>query len=344
MGVGQPGAGQWVTIYAGTSGGQGHTFIEVAGIVLDTVHGIGDHARRHRAALAARVRDRLRARQRLVRHPTPPRTMTRPRSLLAVAACLLALAGCGGSHSKSDDVGRDTSRVDDADRDQRRGEHAAASLFAAAYVRFLDGAGTASGLPDATAGVRALAGRAGSIPAARRRGTLVMTQLRPAVGAAGSYLLTARDDAHAFYAQMTLAEQHGHWLVVELTPPDFVQVFAPAGPPPPAPPPGSAAAENAARLFLRGYLPWLYGHAPLQHDHRRDERAAGEPEGAPAASASDDAVATTEGRSDRDAAPRPAAGRRFRTSTTGTRPTSSCSRSRTPAGDGSSPTSAPTTR
>ncbi len=39
MGVGQPGPGQWVTIYAGTSGGQGHTFIEVAGIVLDTVHG-----------------------------------------------------------------------------------------------------------------------------------------------------------------------------------------------------------------------------------------------------------------------------------------------------------------
>jgi hypothetical protein len=33
------GAGQWVTIYAGISGGQGHTFIEVAGIVLDTVHG-----------------------------------------------------------------------------------------------------------------------------------------------------------------------------------------------------------------------------------------------------------------------------------------------------------------
>lgn len=62
---------------------------------------------------------------------------------------------------------------------------------------------------------------------------------------------------------MTLAEQHGCWLVVELTPPDFVQVFAPAGPPPAAPPPGSAGAANAARLFLRGYLPWLYGHAPL---------------------------------------------------------------------------------
>ncbi len=37
--AGLPRAGQWVTIYAGTSGGQGHRFIEVAGIVLDTVHG-----------------------------------------------------------------------------------------------------------------------------------------------------------------------------------------------------------------------------------------------------------------------------------------------------------------
>jgi hypothetical protein len=36
---GLPGAGQWVTIHAGTSSGEGHTFIEVAGIVLDTVHG-----------------------------------------------------------------------------------------------------------------------------------------------------------------------------------------------------------------------------------------------------------------------------------------------------------------
>jgi hypothetical protein len=144
-----------------------------------------------------------------------------------------------------------------------RGEHAAASLFAAAYVQFLDGDSIASKLPDATASVRTLADQSGSIPAARRRGTLVMTQLRPAVGTTGSYLLTARDHAHSFYAQMTLAEQHGRWLVAQLTPPDFVQVFAPAGPPPPATPPGSAGAENAARLFLHGYLTWLYGHAPL---------------------------------------------------------------------------------
>ena len=75
--------------------------------------------------------------------------------------------------------------------------------------------------------------------------------------------MTARDDAHTFYAQITLAEPHGHWLIVGLTPPDLVQAFAPGGPPPPAPPPGSATADTVARLFLRGYLPWLYGHASL---------------------------------------------------------------------------------
>jgi len=192
--------------------------------------------------------------------------VTRPRSLLAALACLLGLAGCGGSHIAT----RPTTSAPGATRRASTTtsaialEDAAVSRFAAAYVRFLDGVGTATGLPDATSSVRALAARAGSIPAARRRGTLLMTELRPAVGASNSYLLTARDDAHAFYAQMTLAEQHSHWLVAQLTPPDFVQVFAPAGPPPPPPPPGSAAAENAARRFLRGYLPWLYGQAPLR--------------------------------------------------------------------------------
>ena len=191
--------------------------------------------------------------------------MTRTRSLLAGLACLLGVAGCGGSHTASTPTTSPgaTRRASSTTTSQVALEDAAVSQFAAAYLRFLDGVGTASGLPDATSSVRALAARAGSIPAARRRGTLLMTELR-AAGASDSYLLTARDDAHAFYAQMTLAEQHGRWLVAQLTPPDFVQVFAPAGPPPPAPPPESAAAENAARLFLRSYLPWLYGQAPLR--------------------------------------------------------------------------------
>jgi hypothetical protein len=36
--VGDPGQGQWVTVYYGTSGGVGHVFIVVDGVVLDTVH------------------------------------------------------------------------------------------------------------------------------------------------------------------------------------------------------------------------------------------------------------------------------------------------------------------
>ena len=89
-----------------------------------------------------------------------------------------------------------------------------------------------------------------------------MTRLRPAAGIRDSYLLTARDQAHAVYAQMTLAEHDGRWRVAQLTPPDFLQAFAAAGPPAPPPPSGSAGAESAARRFLRGYLPWLYGQAP----------------------------------------------------------------------------------
>jgi hypothetical protein len=36
--AGLPGTGNWVTIYAGTSGGVGHVFVEVDGVVMDTVH------------------------------------------------------------------------------------------------------------------------------------------------------------------------------------------------------------------------------------------------------------------------------------------------------------------
>jgi hypothetical protein len=37
--VGDPGPGKWVTVYAGTSGTEGHAFVVVDGVVMDTVHG-----------------------------------------------------------------------------------------------------------------------------------------------------------------------------------------------------------------------------------------------------------------------------------------------------------------
>jgi hypothetical protein len=189
--------------------------------------------------------------------------MTRPRLPLALLALVvvLAIAGCGsGGHSATSGATRPASTSTSA-------EHVAGALFAAAYVQFLDGAGTAAALPDATMSVRVLAGQAGPVPAARRRGTLALAELRAAPGQPGSYVLAAHDAAHTFYATITLSQRHGRWLVSGLTPPDFVQALAPAGPSAPAPPSGSAAPERAARGFLAGYLPWLYGRGSLDAIH-----------------------------------------------------------------------------
>ena len=220
------------------------------------------------------------------------------------------------------------------------GAPTAVSLFAAAYVRFLDGIGTVAALPDATGSVRALAAQAGPVPAARRRGTLVLWQLRAALDQSDSYLLAARDDAHTFYAQIALRERQGRWIVVQLTPPDFVQTFAPAGPQPPAPPRGSAAAQDAAVRFLQGYLPWLYGQAPLHAIRAATPGLAGEPEG-PIRRESRRRCARCTPRLRRSPCSGAAAdGRRFRTSPTAARPTSSSSPSPRPIAGGSSATSA----
>jgi hypothetical protein len=188
--------------------------------------------------------------------------MTRPRSLLALLtlAGVMAIAGCGsGGHSATSGATRRASTT------SAEGQPAAAAAeFAGAYVRLLDGAGTAAALPDATTSVRALAGQAGPVPAARRRGTPVLAGLRAAQGQPGSYVLVASDAAHTFYATIAVSWQHGRWLVSGLTPPDFVQALAPPGPPGPPPPAGSSAPEHVARVFLDGYLPWLYGEGPLR--------------------------------------------------------------------------------
>ena len=191
--------------------------------------------------------------------------MTRPRPLLAfiTAASVAAIAGCGNTNHPS----RSTSAATRRASTSTSAEHVAGGLFAAAYVRFLDGASTAAALPDATMRVRVLAGRAGRVPAARRRGTLVLAELRAVQGQPGSYVLAGSDAAYTFYATITVSPQHGRWLVSELTPPDFVQALAPPGPPAPAPPPGSGGAAHAARAFLDGYLPWLYNQGPLRATH-----------------------------------------------------------------------------
>ncbi len=184
--------------------------------------------------------------------------MTHTRRLLILLVCLPAIAGCGSSTHHSPPAGTSHASTRGASA-----QETAAALFAGAYVRFLDGVGSAAALPDATPAVRALAGQAGPVPASRRRGTLVLAQLRQTQRPGASYFVAAHDRAHTFYAQVTLSQEHGRWVVVQLTPPDFVQALASAGPPAPAPPRASAAPETAARRFLQGYLRWLYGQAPL---------------------------------------------------------------------------------
>jgi hypothetical protein len=184
--------------------------------------------------------------------------MTRLPSLLILLACLLPVAGCGSAtHHTPAGAPSHLSTMGASARET------AAALFAASYVRFLDGSGTTAALPDATRAVRAIAGQAGQVPGRRRRGTLVLTQLRRTQGAAISYFVAARDQAHTFYAQITLGLKRGRWVVVQLTPPDFAQALAPAGPPAPAPPRASAAPGTTARRFLQGYLRWLYGQVSL---------------------------------------------------------------------------------
>lgn len=192
--------------------------------------------------------------------------MTRPRLLLAfiTAASVVAIAGCGNTDHPSRSSSAATRRASTS----TSAEHVAGALFAAAYVRFLDGTGTAATLPDATMSVRVLAGQAGRVPAARRRGTLVLGELRAVQGQPGTYVLAASDAAHTFYATIAASQQNGRrWLVSELTPPDFVQALALPGPPAPPPPAGSSAPERAAHVFLDGYLPYLYGQGSLRAIH-----------------------------------------------------------------------------
>ena len=189
--------------------------------------------------------------------------MRRPRRLLPLLTLTaVTIAGCGSRHSATSGATRRASTT------SAQGQQAAtAAEFAGAYVRFLDGAGSSALLPDATSSVQALAGQAGPVPAARRRGTLVLAKLRVVQGQPGSDTLAASDAAHTFYATITVGQQHGRWLVSTLTPPDFVQALASPGPPAPPPPAGSSAPQHAARAFLDGYLPWLYGQGALRAIH-----------------------------------------------------------------------------
>lgn len=100
------------------------------------------------------------------------------------------------------------------------------------------------------------------IPPARRADPLAVQWVQQ-IPATPTFMIALRDRAHTFTAQLTLAPVSGRWLLVSVAPPDLDTILAP--PPRAIPQPaGSGPAEHAARTFVTGYLPWLYGQAPLR--------------------------------------------------------------------------------
>jgi hypothetical protein len=209
--------------------------------------------------------------------------MRRAAFLATVAVAVLA-GGCGTAASGTRSVTpatpaaaigdqptspppRPTRRVDHAPRTSRRPSVAVASAFAAAYGRYLDGRLPARALPGASSAARADVGPV--ITPAERAGQVVVQSTRRAPGTA-VFTARLRDRAHTFTAHLTLGQTSGRWLVIAVTAPDLDSILN-AHSTPISQPSGSAPPERAARAFLAGYLPWLYGagRAGAIHDGAR---------------------------------------------------------------------------
>lgn len=185
------------------------------------------------------------------------RRIRQPATGLALVAVALLAVGCGGgTHHPLNTTsrgGRTTTTPTEA---------SVSRAFAVAYLAYIDGRIKVSSLPDATAAVRAAARSGGTVPEGKREGRLVLVALKAAAGVARGVLVTGRNRAGTLYAQETLARTARGWRVTGLLTPDFVQVFVKQSTATTPEPSGSASAEQSARTFLKGYLPYYYGHAP----------------------------------------------------------------------------------
>jgi hypothetical protein len=187
----------------------------------------------------------------VARHLRPPAM-----ALAAIVVVLLAAACGGGAHH----VGKTTATP--RAKTAPPTEASVSRAFATAYLAYIDGRRKVSSLPDSTAAVRAAARTGGTIPHDKRAGQLVLVALKPAAGVKRGVLLTGRNLAGTLYAQETLSHTGQGWRVTGLMTPDFVQVFVKQSTATTPQPTGSVSAEQSARTFLTGYLPYYYGHAP----------------------------------------------------------------------------------
>ena len=208
-----------------------------------------------------------------------------PRRLFALAASVAAIlaSGCGSSTSMSTHAsqpgasgsgataaasGTTAARSTSSTTAARRPSAgvtpaAAAAAFAGAYARYLDGLVPAAALPSSTSTARAQAGPV--IPPDGRAGALSVQSLEPLAGGQ-TFAAQLRDRAHTFAVQLTVGRVGSRWLIVGLQPPDLDSILHTQNRPIPQPS-GSAAAARAARAFIGGYLPWLYGEGRVSAIH-----------------------------------------------------------------------------
>ena len=209
------------------------------------------------------------------RVPSPHMSRRRPVLLVVSLAAILA-GGCGsstsisthasqpGANGSGTTAARSTSTTTATRRSTPRlTPPAVAAAFAGAYARYLDGLLPAAALPASTPTARAQAGPL--IPPADRAGALVAQPLQPLSGGQ-TFAAQLRDRAHTFAVQLTVGRVGSRWLIVGLQAPDLDSILHTQNRPIPQPS-GSAAAARAARAFIAGYLPWLYGQGQVSAIH-----------------------------------------------------------------------------
>jgi hypothetical protein len=139
------------------------------------------------------------------------------------------------------------------------GSENVARAFGSAYARYLDDELAVDRLPSLTSVARGQAGP--PLPLRTRAGTTRVVNVRE-LGDGAQYVLDLRDHAHTFSVQVSVQRVGARDVIDTVVPPDIDSIVHSTGHAA-APPRGSAAAEAAARRFLAGYLPWLYGHGEL---------------------------------------------------------------------------------
>ena len=144
--------------------------------------------------------------------------------------------------------------------------------FASSYGRHLDGRlpGYGPGGRDAEPLKRRLARR---FPPAFGRERC--RRLRSPIASGGdSFTVGYRDRAHSYSAQLTIARHRARWQITQVVAPDLDSILRRSRAI--ALTPGSRPAATAARRFLRGYLPWLYGHARITAIHAASAQLIGQ--------------------------------------------------------------------